>query len=208
MTFASKWEQLYSDHLARLQADGVIASYAYEPITFKLAHRCTYTPDFLVVLPSGAVEIHEVKGFLREDAAVKFKVAAHSNPWATFVMIRKKGKTGNEWEEIMRFPSGIKPSDGTVPITAALAPKPRLIAVPKPPARMSYNAMMSMPDYAKVLKMTAGDFISMRTKMKKSPSEMSTLVGLPHSNSWEKLETGAQKLYHQRHVEAILRLLP
>ena len=206
MSFASKWEQLYSDHLARLQADGVIASYAYEPITFKLAHRCTYTPDFLVVMPSGSVEIHEVKGFLREDAAVKFKVAAHANPWCTFVMIKKKGKTGDAWQEMMRFPACIKPSDSTIPITEALAPKPKLVAVPKSPARMSYATMMANPEYAKVLKMAAGDFISMRKKQGKSPVEMSNLVGLPHPNSWEKLESGAQKLYHQRHVEAIMRL--
>jgi len=206
MTFASKWEQLYADHLTRRQADGEIVSFSHEPITFKLAHRCTYTPDFLVVLPSGAVEIHEVKGFAREDAIVKFKVAAHANPWASFVMIRKKGKS-NEWQEIMRFPAEIKPSDGTVPITAALAPKPKLIAVPQPPARMSYSTMMSMPDYAKILKMAAGDFISMRVKMKKSPSEMSALAGLPRANSWERLETGAQKLYYQRHVEALIRIM-
>ena len=206
MSFASKWEQLYSDHLARLQADGVIASYAYEPITFKLAHRCTYTPDFLVVLPSGAVEIHEVKGYLREDAAIKFKVAAQNNPWATFVMIKKKGKTGHEWQEMMRFPACIKPSDSTIPITEALAHKPKLVAVPKTPARMSYSAMMAKPDYEKILKMAAGDFISLRKKLGKSPVEMSNLVGLPHSNSWAKLESGAQKLYHQRHVEAIMRL--
>lgn len=206
MSFASKWEQLYSDHLARLQSDGVIASYAYEPITFKLAHRCTYTPDFLVVLPSGSVEIHEVKGFLREDAAVKFKVAAHANPWATFVMIKKKGKTGHEWQEMMRFPAQVNVPDSTVPITESLAPKPKLLAVPKTPARMSYSAMMARPEYVKIMKMAPGDFVNLREKLGKSKVEMSSLVGLPHANSWEKLESGAQKLYHQRHVEAIMRL--
>ena len=206
MSFASKWEQLYSDHLARLQSDGVIASYAYEPITFKLAHRCTYTPDFLVVLPSGSVEIHEVKGYLREDAAIKFKVAAQNNPWATFVMIKKKGKTGHEWQEIMRFPAQVNVPDSTVPITEALALKPKLVAVPKTPARMSYSAMMAKPDYAKIMKMAPGDFVNLREKLGKSPVEMSNLVGLPHPNSWAKLESGAQKLYHQRHIEAIMRI--
>lgn len=50
------------------------------------------TPDFLVINSIGEVEMHECKGgFIREDAAIKLKVAASTFPFR-FKLAQKKGK--------------------------------------------------------------------------------------------------------------------
>jgi hypothetical protein len=82
----------------------VLRAQGFDPIhvqavTLKLAHDTRYTPDFMVV-HAGAVEFHEVKGFMREDAHVKIKVAARLFPWARFIVVRKTGATGWTREEV------------------------------------------------------------------------------------------------------------
>ena len=67
--FRSKTEMLYAQHL-----DGLHRRWVYEGVTFKLADGLRYTPDF-VVLADERPEFHEVKGFWRDDAKAKFKVA-------------------------------------------------------------------------------------------------------------------------------------
>lgn len=56
-----------------------------QDITFRLAARCTYTPDFSVQsFTTGAVIFYEVKGgFQREDGWIKLKMAA-----ATFTVFK------------------------------------------------------------------------------------------------------------------------
>ena len=103
MKFASKWEEQYRNMLELKYRAGEILAYAYESITFRLAPKTTYTPDFLVVLPDGKVQIHEVKGFAREDAIIKFKVAAQQNPWFEFIMVKKSKTEG--WVEMLHFNS-------------------------------------------------------------------------------------------------------
>lgn len=65
-----------------------------QSITLKLAHDCRYTPDFMTV--GFAYTFWEVKGWWRDDARVKIKVAARLFPWATFIAV-KKTKSG--WEK-------------------------------------------------------------------------------------------------------------
>lgn len=88
----NKTEAEYATILeARLRVNQ-IESYAYEKVTLKLANDCRITPDFLVINALGEVEFHEVKGgLIREDAAVKLKVAASSFPFR-FMLAQKKGK--------------------------------------------------------------------------------------------------------------------
>ena len=50
----------------------------FESIKLRLADRTWYTPDFVVYTPN--VEFYEVKGFWRDDARVKIKVAAEQYP--------------------------------------------------------------------------------------------------------------------------------
>lgn len=65
---------------------------------FKLrlaSNKCFYTPDFITADDGGLVA-WEVKGFWRDDARVKIKVAAKEFPFIRFVAVTKT-KTG--WKE-------------------------------------------------------------------------------------------------------------
>lgn len=64
-----------------------------QSITLKLADDCRYTPDFWTIDPKGQFFFWEVKGFFRDDAKVKIKVAARQFRWARFVLVTKD-KTG------------------------------------------------------------------------------------------------------------------
>lgn len=68
-----------------------------QPFGLKLADNCRYHPDF-VTLTDGQLTAWETKGFMRDDAAVKIKVAARLYPWIRFVLVTKKGKPA-EWIE-------------------------------------------------------------------------------------------------------------
>jgi hypothetical protein len=52
------------------------------------------TVDFAVMTASGVLEMHEVKGFMTEDANVKLKVAASQYPFV-FRLVRKA--KGGAW---------------------------------------------------------------------------------------------------------------
>ena len=93
----NKTERSYSLTLkARVQA-GEVAYWGFEAVKLRLADRTFYTPDFMVLLPDGLIEFHEVKGSWnaphQEDARVKIKVAAETHQYALFVAVTpiKKG---------------------------------------------------------------------------------------------------------------------
>lgn len=65
-------------------------------VTLKLGHDCRYTPDFFVIDIDRRVIAYEVKGFFRDDAKVKIKVAARMFPWIEFQVVRKTKAGG--WE--------------------------------------------------------------------------------------------------------------
>ena len=86
----NKLEQAYAMYL---HAQGIM--WRFEPIKLKLAKKTWYTPDFLVITEDAitrntAIEMHEVKGFWRDDARVKWKVAAELYPWFRFVAVTQK----------------------------------------------------------------------------------------------------------------------
>lgn len=66
-----------------------------EGLTFRLAGRTRYTPDFVVIEKLG-VTAYEVKGFMRDDASVKLKVAASMFPLFSFVLVTRPNI--NRWE--------------------------------------------------------------------------------------------------------------
>lgn len=72
------------------------ASFAHiwrEPFKLRLAGRTFYTPDFAaaeVAFAHHHVYVYEAKGFMRDDAAVKLKVAASLYPCFTWVLARKQ----------------------------------------------------------------------------------------------------------------------
>jgi len=94
----NRLEQAYSEHLEARRVAGEIYAWDFECIKLRLAPKTFFTPDFLVQLPDDSLEIHETKGFARDDAMVKIKVAARLFPFR-FVMVKKKNKK-TPWEFI------------------------------------------------------------------------------------------------------------
>lgn len=92
-------EAEYATLLEANRLAGEIRSWRFERIRFVLADRCTYTPDFEVVLPDGTLEYHECKGFWRDDARVKIKVAAREFADRRFIAVQKRPKKrGGGWD--------------------------------------------------------------------------------------------------------------
>lgn len=100
----NKTEALYANYLEIKKKAGEVLYYRYESVKLRLADNTFYTPDFLVINKEGYIEFHEVKGYLRDDAAVKFKVAADQYDWARWVMLKKDGKSGLSWEVMYEYP--------------------------------------------------------------------------------------------------------
>lgn len=95
-------EEAFSLLLEKAKAAGEIRNWHFEPVTLKVAPNTRYRPDFLAVLPNGHWQFFEIKGYLRDDAAVKFKTAAERYPELSFMMIRREKK---EWKTIYNLPS-------------------------------------------------------------------------------------------------------
>ncbi len=83
----NKLEASYAQELEARRAAGEIEWWRYEGLTLRLADRCRYTPDFVVLLANGELECHETKGFMRDDALVKLKIAAEQFP-LRFYLVR------------------------------------------------------------------------------------------------------------------------
>lgn len=67
-----------------------------QSVTVKLGDDCRYTPDFVCLHAEQTKLIaYEVKGFMRDDALVKLKVAARQYRWIEFVVVKK---IKNSWE--------------------------------------------------------------------------------------------------------------
>jgi hypothetical protein len=92
-------ESKYADQIRFMVRTCVVSDWMAAPVRLHLANRTTYTPDF-VFRDAGGGTIHciEIKGFLRDDAAVKFKIAREMFPWMDFKMLKLvKGS----WVEVL-----------------------------------------------------------------------------------------------------------
>lgn len=71
----------------QLGAAGVLM-WEFEAVTFKLAHDCRFTPDFMIWLADGSIEYVDTKGAgpVADDALVKIKTAAAKFSMYTFVI--------------------------------------------------------------------------------------------------------------------------
>ena len=87
-------ELAYEQHLERRKQSGEIQWYKFEGMKFRLADNCFFTPDFIVLLANGELEMHEVKGLWRDDARVKMKVAAELYPFRFVAVYAKPKKEG------------------------------------------------------------------------------------------------------------------
>lgn len=92
-------EARYADEiLEKGVADGTVSGWLFESIRLRLSQKTFYTPDFMVLMSDGTVSFREVKGFLREDASVKFKWAREAYPFFDFQML---GRKGGKWKELL-----------------------------------------------------------------------------------------------------------
>lgn len=94
----NKTEALYETMLEAMRVAGDVLWYRFEGVKLRLADNTFYTPDFAVMLSSGVMEMHEVKGFWQDDARVKIKVAADLYPFRFIAAIPQKKKDGGGWQ--------------------------------------------------------------------------------------------------------------
>ena len=94
----NKTESAYEDVLRMRQHAGEILWYRFEGLKFRLADNTFYSPDFVVMLNTGEIEAHEVKGHWTDDARVKIKVAAAQYPIRFVAIKAKPKKNGGGWD--------------------------------------------------------------------------------------------------------------
>jgi hypothetical protein len=90
-------EVAYQEILERRKLAGEIHVHRYECMSLRLGHRCFYHPDFYVVALDYTIEIHEVKGYMEDDARVKLMAAASAFPEFRFILARAKKVRGG-WD--------------------------------------------------------------------------------------------------------------
>jgi hypothetical protein len=88
----NKTETAYASHLDLRRLDGDVLWYKFEGIKLRLADNTFYTCDFPLMRRDGSMEMHEVKGFMADDANVKIKVAASIYPFQFYII--RKAKIG------------------------------------------------------------------------------------------------------------------
>lgn len=76
------------------------AKVTQQDVTLRLANGVRYTPDFFCFdLGRSGPAAWETKGFMRDDASVKIKVAAHHYPEISFFLVTKRTKKqGVGWQ--------------------------------------------------------------------------------------------------------------
>jgi hypothetical protein len=94
----NKTEAAYDAHLWQMRAAGEVLWHKFEGIKLRLAENTFLTVDFAVMAADGQLWMHEVKGFMEEDANVKLKVAASLYPFRFIVVKQRAKKNGGGWE--------------------------------------------------------------------------------------------------------------
>lgn len=94
----NRTETAYRGHLELRKAAGEIAWFRFEGLKLRLADSTFYTPDFAVMLTTGEMECHEVKGFWQDDARVKIKIAAEMYPFRFIAITAGKAVNGSRWK--------------------------------------------------------------------------------------------------------------
>ena len=85
----NRTEKEFAEYLQRELDNHKIISFAFEPITLKLAKDLRFTPDFMVHEIDGYITFFEVKGFWRDDALAKIKMASEKFPMFRFVSVKR-----------------------------------------------------------------------------------------------------------------------
>jgi hypothetical protein len=82
----NKLETRYARRLELMRLAGEITWWGFEGIKLRLATGAFYKPDFAVLANEGDLQFHETKGFFREAANVRLKVAADLYPFAFYLV--------------------------------------------------------------------------------------------------------------------------
>jgi hypothetical protein len=101
----NRLEARYADHLRLREAAGEVVWWRFGTLKLRLAPACFYDTDFVVQLADGTVEVHETKGFMRDDAAVKLKTAAALYPFV-FRLVKEVAENRVARWEITEVPHG------------------------------------------------------------------------------------------------------
>ena len=94
----NKTELAYENMLESMRISGDVLWYKFEGLKLRLADNTFYTPDFFVMMASGQLEAHEVKGHWQDDARAKIKIAADMYPFKFVAAKPKAKKNGGGWE--------------------------------------------------------------------------------------------------------------
>lgn len=94
----NKTEAAYGEHLELRKQAGDVLWFRFEGVKLRLADNTFYTPDYFVMRSDGHMEVHEVKGFWRDDARVKIKIAAEMYPFRFIAVKAKPKREGGGWE--------------------------------------------------------------------------------------------------------------
>lgn len=87
----NKTEAAYAKYLEVQKQFGHVMEYWFEPMNLRLADKCFFKVDFMVLTKSLQLECHEVKGWWTDDAKVKIKAAATKFPFRFIAVQLIKG---------------------------------------------------------------------------------------------------------------------
>lgn len=89
----NKTEAAYADLLEVQKRIGDVLWYQFEPMNLRLADKCFFKVDFMVLTKENSLEVHEVKGgFITDDSLVKIKTAAEKFPFRFLMKQLIKGE--------------------------------------------------------------------------------------------------------------------
>ena len=88
----NKTESAYGKYLEVQKQIGEILWFEFEPMNLRLADKCFYKVDWLVLTKEFRIEVHEIKGYWTDDALVKIKTAAEKFPFRFISKQLVKGK--------------------------------------------------------------------------------------------------------------------
>ena len=102
----NKTERAYADYLERgrslcnMDENGQLLKFwLFEAVRLKLARGAWFKPDFMLVYDD-RIEFHDVKGFMREAANVRNKVAARFFPMFKFQIVRRLKSGDWSWTPV------------------------------------------------------------------------------------------------------------
>lgn len=94
----NKLEAAYEREVLVIEkARGLIQDYWFECFKLQIAPGAWFTVDFFVLMANHTLQAREVKGFVREAAMVRIKVAAGKYPFDFFMCFKKKKHDGGGW---------------------------------------------------------------------------------------------------------------